>query len=165
MIIVFIFELIEMLLEGHSSIGFEIIWLIGRFLFNTGPINRNEVENCCDTPLPLRNPFCFEIEVPEDDYFYHKFNIRCQDFVRSFPGLRPDCKLGTKFENIDATEYINWNRYVRVLEGTCSAILGVACQLDLMGCLFRITLALSQHYFFDPMKIWFMFRYCIISYF
>ncbi|XP_065225985.1 chorion peroxidase-like isoform X2 [Planococcus citri] len=60
------------------------------------PINRNEVRSCCDTPPSQQNPYCFEIEIPRDDYFYRKFNIRCQDFVRSFPGVRPDCKLGPR---------------------------------------------------------------------
>lgn len=37
-----------------------------------------------------------EINIPEDDYFYKKFNVRCQDFVRAFPGVQPNCKLGKK---------------------------------------------------------------------
>ncbi len=36
-----------------------------------------------------------EIEVPEDDYFYRKYHVRCQDFVRAFPGVQPKCRLGT----------------------------------------------------------------------
>lgn len=35
-----------------------------------------------------------EIMVPEDDYFYNKFQVRCQDFVRAFPAVQPNCKLG-----------------------------------------------------------------------
>lgn len=35
-----------------------------------------------------------EITVPEDDYFYGKFKVRCQDFVRAFPAAQPGCRLG-----------------------------------------------------------------------
>ncbi|XP_044592402.1 chorion peroxidase [Cotesia glomerata] len=60
------------------------------------PLNRNDPEECCDRPPHLKNPYCFEIEVPEDDYFYRLFNIRCHNFVRAFPAVRPGCRLGSR---------------------------------------------------------------------
>lgn len=66
------------------------------------PINRNEPEECCGRPDHLKNKYCYEIRIPEDDYFYKNFNVRCQDFVRAFPGVKPHCKLG----NINTTKMI-----------------------------------------------------------
>ncbi|KAJ8894600.1 hypothetical protein PR048_007264 [Dryococelus australis] len=60
------------------------------------PLNRNEPEECCNRPPHLKNPYCMEIIIPDDDYFYSLFKLRCQDFVRSFPGVRPGCRLGSK---------------------------------------------------------------------
>ena len=64
------------------------------FLLNTDPVNKNEPEECCKRPPHLKNPYCMEIEIPEDDYFYHKYGQKCQDFVRGFPAVRPGCRLG-----------------------------------------------------------------------
>lgn len=58
------------------------------------PVNKNEPEECCNRPTHLKNPYCMEIPVPEEDYFYRKYNVRCLDFVRAFPSVRPGCKLG-----------------------------------------------------------------------
>lgn len=57
-------------------------------------MNRNEPEECCGRPDHLKNKYCYEIKIPEDDNFYRNHNVRCQDFVRAFPGVKPDCKLG-----------------------------------------------------------------------
>lgn len=62
------------------------------------PINRNEPEECCGRPDHLKNKYCYEIKIPEDDAFYRNHNVRCQDFVRAFPGVKPNCKLG-KFKD------------------------------------------------------------------
>lgn len=58
------------------------------------PISKNEPEECCNRPPHLKNPYCNEIPVPGDDYFYSKFNVKCIDFVRAFPSVRPGCRLG-----------------------------------------------------------------------
>jgi len=58
------------------------------------PVNRNEPEECCGRPDHLKNKYCYEIKIPDDDNFYRNHNVRCQDFVRAFPGVKPDCKLG-----------------------------------------------------------------------
>ncbi|XP_063243494.1 peroxidase-like [Bacillus rossius redtenbacheri] len=60
------------------------------------PHNRNEPEECCNRPPHLKNPYCMEIDVPEDDYFYSLFKLRCQDFVRGFSAVRPGCRLGSR---------------------------------------------------------------------
>lgn len=65
-----------------------------RYLFFLDPITKNEPEECCNRPPSLKNPYCNEIPVPGDDYFYSKFNVKCIDFVRSFPSVRPGCRLG-----------------------------------------------------------------------
>ncbi|XP_034945626.1 peroxidase [Chelonus insularis] len=60
------------------------------------PLNRNDPEECCDRPPHSKNPYCYEIEIPADDYFYRLFKIRCQNFVRAFPAVRPGCRLGSR---------------------------------------------------------------------
>ncbi|XP_032687979.1 uncharacterized protein LOC116852085 [Odontomachus brunneus] len=60
------------------------------------PLNRNDPEECCSRPPHLKNPYCNEILIPEDDYFYRLFNVRCMDFVRAFPAVRPGCRLGSR---------------------------------------------------------------------
>jgi hypothetical protein len=64
------------------------------FAVVTDPLNRNEPEECCNRPAHLKNPYCLEIHIPADDYFYSLFGLRCQDFVRGFPAVRPGCRLG-----------------------------------------------------------------------
>ncbi|XP_012525162.1 peroxidase isoform X1 [Monomorium pharaonis] len=60
------------------------------------PLNRNDPEECCNRPPHLKNPYCNEIHIPEDDYFYRLFNVQCMDFVRAFPAVRPGCRLGSR---------------------------------------------------------------------
>ncbi|XP_011868052.1 PREDICTED: uncharacterized protein LOC105562113 [Vollenhovia emeryi] len=60
------------------------------------PLNRNDPEECCGRPPHLKNPYCNEILIPEDDYFYRLFNVQCMDFVRAFPAVRPGCRLGSR---------------------------------------------------------------------
>ncbi|XP_011701791.1 PREDICTED: peroxidase isoform X2 [Wasmannia auropunctata] len=60
------------------------------------PLNRNDPEECCKRPPHLKNPYCNEILIPEDDYFYRLFNVQCMDFVRAFPAVRPGCRLGSR---------------------------------------------------------------------
>lgn len=64
------------------------------YVFILDGITKNEPEDCCDRPSNLKNPYCNEIPVPDDDYFFGKFNVKCINFVRSFPGVRPGCRLG-----------------------------------------------------------------------
>ncbi|XP_015522628.2 uncharacterized protein LOC107226351 [Neodiprion lecontei] len=61
-------------------------------------LNRNDPEECCHRPPHLKNPYCNEILIPEDDYFYRLFGVRCMDFVRGFPAPRPGCRLGSRVQ-------------------------------------------------------------------
>lgn len=60
------------------------------------PFNRNDPEECCNRAPHQKHPYCNEIHIPEDDYFYRLFNVRCMDFVRAFPSVRPGCRLGSR---------------------------------------------------------------------
>ncbi|KAJ8968839.1 hypothetical protein NQ317_005307 [Molorchus minor] len=51
---------------------------------------------CCHRPPHLKHPYCDEIYIPEDDYFFRLFHVNCIDFVRTFPAVRPGCRLGSK---------------------------------------------------------------------
>ncbi|KAH8414416.1 hypothetical protein KR215_005499 [Drosophila sulfurigaster] len=62
-------------------------------VFFIDPINRNDPEECCKRALHLKHPYCNEIRIPDDDYFYRLFNVKCIDFVRGFPSPRPGCRL------------------------------------------------------------------------
>lgn len=64
------------------------------FFINLDPLNRNDPEECCKRPPHLKHPYCNEILIPDDDYFYRLFNVKCIDFVRGFPSPRAGCKLG-----------------------------------------------------------------------
>ncbi|KAG8229280.1 hypothetical protein J437_LFUL009641 [Ladona fulva] len=80
------------------------------------PLNRNEPEECCHRPPHLKNPYCLEIEIPADDYFYHKHGVRCQDFVRGFPAIRPGCRLGSRTPFNTLTGVIDANTVYGVTE-------------------------------------------------
>ncbi|CAL1684601.1 unnamed protein product [Lasius platythorax] len=88
--------------HDHAGTVMVIAW--GQFMDHdytlTGtpldPLNRNDPEECCGRPPHLKNPYCNEILIPEDDYFYRLFNVHCMDFVRAFPAVRPGCRLGSR---------------------------------------------------------------------
>ncbi|XP_020300859.1 chorion peroxidase [Pseudomyrmex gracilis] len=91
--------------EGyHDHAGTVMIIAWGQFMDHDytltatplDPLNRNDPEECCTRPPHLKNPYCNEILVPDDDYFYRLFNVRCMDFVRAFPAVRPGCRLGSR---------------------------------------------------------------------
>ncbi|XP_063600017.1 chorion peroxidase-like [Penaeus indicus] len=60
------------------------------------PVSRNEPQGCCAPPAGLKNPYCLEIDVPHDDRFFGLFRFRCIDFVRGFPGVPQNCRLGQR---------------------------------------------------------------------
>ncbi|CAG4982446.1 unnamed protein product [Parnassius apollo] len=91
--------------EGfHDHAGTVMVIAWGQFMDHdytlTGtpldPINRNDPEECCKRPSHLKHPYCNEIRIPEDDYFYRLFGVKCMDFVRGFPSPRPGCRLGSR---------------------------------------------------------------------
>ncbi|KAG8323517.1 peroxidase activity protein [Homalodisca vitripennis] len=111
--------------EGyHEHAGTVMIVAWGQFMDHDftltatplDPLNKNEPEECCNRPPHLKNPYCFEIPVPEDDYFYRKYNVKCQDFVRAFPAVRPGCRLGSRTPFNTLTGVIDANTVYGVTE-------------------------------------------------
>lgn len=84
--------------------------------FNLDPHTRNDPEECCKRPLHLKHPYCNEIRVPDDDYFYRLFNVKCIDFVRGFPSPRAGCKLGSRAQFNTLTSVIDGNTIYGVSE-------------------------------------------------
>lgn len=80
------------------------------------PRNRNDPEECCQRPLHLKHPYCNEIRIPDDDYFYRLFNVKCIDFVRAFPSPRAGCRLGSRAPFNTLTGVIDGNTIYGVKE-------------------------------------------------
>ncbi|XP_037912558.1 peroxidase [Hermetia illucens] len=111
--------------EGyHDHAGTVMIIAWGQFMDHdftlTGtpldPINRNDPEECCKRPLHLKHPYCNEIRIPDNDYFYKLFNVKCLDFVRAFPSPRPGCRLGSRNPYNILTGVIDGNTVYGVTE-------------------------------------------------
>lgn len=84
--------------------------------FFVDPRSRNDPEECCKRPLHLKHPYCDEIRIPDDDYFYRLFNVKCIDFVRAFPSPRAGCKLGSRAQFNTLTSVIDGNTVYGVNE-------------------------------------------------
>lgn len=82
----------------------------------TDPFNRNDPEECCGKPPHLKHPYCNEIYIPEDDYFYNLYHVRCINFIRSFPAARPGCRLGSKVPYNTLTGVLDGNTVYGVTE-------------------------------------------------
>ncbi|CAD0200334.1 unnamed protein product [Chrysodeixis includens] len=80
------------------------------------PVNRNDPEECCKRPPHLKHPYCNEIRIPDDDYFYRLFGVKCIDFVRGFPSPRPGCRLGSRAPFNTLTGAIDGNTVYGVTE-------------------------------------------------
>lgn len=111
--------------EGfHDHAGTVMVIAWGQFMDHdftlTGtpldPINRNDPEECCKRPLHLKHPYCNEIRIPDDDYFYRLFNVKCLDFVRAFPSPRAGCRLGSRAPFNTLTSVIDGNTIYGVKE-------------------------------------------------
>ncbi|KAL5282648.1 HPX5 family protein [Megaselia abdita] len=111
--------------EGyHDHAGTVMVIAFGQFMDHdftlTGtpldPINRNDPEECCKRPMHLKHPYCNEIRIPDDDYFYRLFNVKCIDFVRAFPSPKPGCKLGSRTPFNTLTGVIDANTVYGVTE-------------------------------------------------
>lgn len=112
--------------EGfHDHAGTVLVIAWGQFMDHdftlTGtpldPRNRNDPEECCTRPLHLKHPYCNEIRIPDDDYFYRLFNVKCFDFVRAFPSPRAGCRLGSRAPFNTLTGVIDGNTIYGVKEG------------------------------------------------
>ncbi|CAK1579275.1 unnamed protein product [Parnassius mnemosyne] len=104
--------------EGfHDHAGTVMVIAWGQFMDHdytlTGtpldPVHRNDPEECCKRPSHLKHPYCNEIRIPEDDYFYRLFGVKCMDFVRGFPSPRPGCRLGSRIPFNTLTGVIDGN--------------------------------------------------------
>lgn len=79
----------------YQTIAFKVVVTHTSLNLSSDPVNKNDPEECCDRPPHQKHPYCLEIIVPDDDYFYKGYKVKCMDFVRSFPSVRPGCRLGT----------------------------------------------------------------------
>ncbi|XP_060524726.1 peroxidase isoform X2 [Cylas formicarius] len=111
--------------EGfHDHAGTVMIIAWGQFIDHdytlTGspldPFNRNDPEECCGRPPHLKHPYCNEIPIPDDDYFYSLFNVKCINFIRSFPAARPGCRLGSRVPFNTLTGVLDANTVYGVTE-------------------------------------------------
>jgi hypothetical protein len=64
---------------------------------------------CCQYPPEEQHPNCYPIDIPHDDPFYKFFRRQCMDFVRSMPGLKPNCPLGPRSQQNAISSYIDAN--------------------------------------------------------
>ncbi|KAF8791141.1 peroxidase-like isoform X1 [Argiope bruennichi] len=64
---------------------------------------------CCKFPPEHQHPNCMNIKVPHDDPFYKYFKRQCLDFARIYPGPKPGCKLGPRFQINTISSYIDGN--------------------------------------------------------
>ncbi|XP_057669934.1 peroxidase-like [Diorhabda carinulata] len=71
------------------------------------------VPRCCTSdgrkllPKELSHPSCLPIEIPENDWFFGKFDISCMEFLRSAPSTRINCDLGWREQINQATSFID----------------------------------------------------------
>ncbi|XP_028153011.1 peroxidase [Diabrotica virgifera virgifera] len=111
--------------EGyHDHAGTVMIIAWGQFMDHDytlqgtplDPLNKNDPEECCNRPAHLKHPYCNEIYIPEDDFFYKLFKVNCIDFVRTFPAPRPGCRLGSKVPFNTLTGVLDGNTVYGVTE-------------------------------------------------
>jgi hypothetical protein len=100
---------------GVPSLPFSLTFADCSLQFSD-PRSRNDPEECCKRPLHLKHPYCDEIRIPDDDYFYRLFNVKCIDFVRAFPSPRAGCKLGSRAQFNTLTSVIDGNTVYGVNE-------------------------------------------------
>ena len=49
---------------------------------------------CCNVEFEDFHPECYPIKIPENDPFYKKFGLQCQEYARSGTASRVGCTLG-----------------------------------------------------------------------
>ncbi|XP_015916569.2 peroxidase-like [Parasteatoda tepidariorum] len=67
---------------------------------------KDDVE-CCKYPPEHQHPNCMTIRIPTDDPFYKYFKRQCLDFARIYPGPKPGCKLGPRFQINTISAYLD----------------------------------------------------------
>ncbi|CAH2040402.1 unnamed protein product, partial [Iphiclides podalirius] len=93
--------------HDHAGTVMVIAW--GQFMDHDYTLTGTPLEECCKRPPHLKHPYCNEIRIPEDDYFYRLFGVKCMDFVRGFPSPRPGCRLGSRIPFNTLTGVIDGN--------------------------------------------------------
>ncbi|XP_017485324.1 PREDICTED: peroxidase-like [Rhagoletis zephyria] len=105
-----------MLHQDVSDYDHEVTYLViawGQLLdhdltFAAVPRDKEEKPiQCCKYPPAQRHPSCYPISIPADDPFYKFFNRQCMDFVRTMPGVKPNCLLGPRHQINQVSSYID----------------------------------------------------------
>ncbi|KAJ6223481.1 hypothetical protein RDWZM_002026 [Blomia tropicalis] len=107
-----------MLHQDISDYDNEVTYLViawGQMLdhdltFAALPKDKNDKSiQCCKYPASQRHPSCYPISIPADDPFFKFFNRQCMDFVRSMPGVKPNCLLGPRHQINQVSSFIDAN--------------------------------------------------------
>ena len=64
---------------------------------------------CCENPPDNRHPSCYPIQIPANDPFYKYFDRQCMDFLRSMPGVKPNCPLGPRSQQNSISSFLDAN--------------------------------------------------------
>ena len=62
---------------------------------------------CCNVEFDDFHPECYHIKLPEDDPFYKKFGLQCQEYARSGTASRVGCTLGPREQINQVTSFID----------------------------------------------------------
>ena len=62
---------------------------------------------CCNVEFDDFHPECYPIKLPEDDPFYKKFGLQCQEYARSGTASRVGCTLGPREQINQVTSFID----------------------------------------------------------
>ena len=62
---------------------------------------------CCDVEFENFHPECYPIKIPNNDPFYGKFNVRCQEYARSATASRTGCTLGPREQINQVTSFVD----------------------------------------------------------
>ncbi|CAG7818255.1 unnamed protein product [Allacma fusca] len=106
----------DTVVHDHSVTTMLIAWgqIIDHDITLTGdtkdPITLKEPE-CCDHQehQTSRHHNCFPIEIPKNDHFYRRYGRHCMNFLRSFSGVRSECRLGPRTAFNTISSYLDAN--------------------------------------------------------
>ncbi|CAG2104853.1 unnamed protein product, partial [Medioppia subpectinata] len=71
--------------------------------------DKSESIKCCEHRPEDQHPQCYPIQIPANDPFYKYFDRQCMDFLRSLPGVKPNCPLGPRAQQNSISSYIDAN--------------------------------------------------------
>ena len=61
---------------------------------------------CCNVEFEDFHPECYPIKIAENDPFYKKFGLQCQEYARSGTASRVGCTLGPREQINQVTSFI-----------------------------------------------------------